>query len=243
MHTSSRLAATDFSYWRLQDGKHQPITFSEFCVGYHELDRIGVVSPALAGGVLYTGRTLLALTTAFYDCHRARSRKFFDYPQHFAFVAAASSGMESDKSELWAAWGWLDVWPENKWVTVEPTATSMLQSVFDYQINRLFWPRELWPNGDELQLPDYAFDMLHTRLKAVYLYGPAESLDVAAPLLAVSGSVAAEELRQESIARLPAWVRLDNCHKVSQMDYLQPVTADRFIRSMQGHKTAERIIV
>src|SRR5690606_9756161 len=113
-----------------------------------ELDRVGVVSLCLEDGVIHTGRALLALTTAFYDCHRARGGELFDYPQHFAFVGADETGIRTrtgsvpDAPSLWDAWSWLDVWPAHKWVATPPTATALLGRVSDYQINRLFWPQD-----------------------------------------------------------------------------------------------------
>lgn len=210
MHTSTRLAAADFSFLRRIQADQYPLSFAEFCPGYHELDRIGVVSLCVEDGVLHTGRALLALTTAFYDCHRARSGDFFDYPQHFAFVGGDEAGLRTrsgasvpDAPHQWDAWSWLDVWPAHKWVATPPTATAMLRRVFDYQINRLFWPYELRPAPAEEPLPDYAYRMLRTRLKSVFYYSTATPLENDEPVVEVQLSPPAEALRQESIGRLP----------------------------------------
>jgi hypothetical protein len=178
MHTSTRLSAADFQFWRHDPtGVHQT-DFLTFFPAYQELDRIGVVSPNLEEGVYHTGYALLALTTAFYDSLRAGSNDFFDYPQHFAFVGAQGSNLCTgsgllplDTPNLWQAWSWLDVWPDNKWVTAPASAAAMLQRVFDYQINRLFWPRSVTPTADDPTLPPYLWKMLRTRLKSVYYYG------------------------------------------------------------------------
>ena len=94
MHTSTRLTAADFQFWQETGAGNQPISFAAFCPNYHELDRVGVVSLRLEDGVCQTGRTLLALTTAFYDRQRAKRRDFFDYPQHFAFVGVTAAGIQ-----------------------------------------------------------------------------------------------------------------------------------------------------
>ncbi len=208
MHTSTRLCAADFQFWDQNSIPVQPIDFSAFCPDYHKLDRVGVVSPCLEDGVYQTSYALLALTTAFYDSLHAGGDDFFDYPQHFAFIGAQGAEVYTDSGllpldtpELWHAWSWLDVWPDNKWVTALPTAAGMLQRVFDYQINRLFWPHGLRPQKNEAALPDYAWKMLKTHLKAVYYYedgGQQAGADVE-----IRVTPATDALVQESLARLP----------------------------------------
>ncbi|MBV7338239.1 hypothetical protein KFU94_60445 [Chloroflexi bacterium TSY] len=234
MHTSTRLEANDFAYWRVTQKDRSPLSFGEFCTDYHQLDRIGVVSPALEDGVFHVGRALLALTTAFYDSHRSRGGEFFDYPQHFAFVGANDVDTYTQSSQLWGAWGWLDVWPANKWITATPNATSMLKCVFDYQINRLFWPQNLWPAPGEELLPDYAYQMLDTRLKAIYSYSPTAHLDATVPTLEVYGSPAVETLLQESIERLPESVIQNRHCALSEAERLQQVPVAEFIAKMQS---------
>jgi hypothetical protein len=212
MHTSTRLCAADFQFWRHGPNGAQATDFATFCPDYHELDRIGIVSPHLEDGVCQTSYALLALTTAFYDSLRARSDDFFDYPQHFAFVGTedgnlctGSASLSLDTPKLWDAWSWLDVWPENKWVTAPATAAGMVQQVFDYQINRLFWPRSLQPDEAELALPSYAWKMLRTRLKAVYYYGDKDPLQTEQEneQIELRISPAVNGIVQESFDRLP----------------------------------------
>lgn len=247
MHTSTRLAATDFHYGQRTSAGTVPCTFADFCPNYHELDRVGIVSPRLEDGVLLVGRTLLALTTAFYDCHRGRAGDFFDYPQHFAFVGATEAGVQTASAaatntpELWAAWSWLDVWPNHKWITVPPTATGMLQTVFDFQINRLFWPRHLLPAGGEEPLPGYAYRMLRTRLKSVYYYALATEEPSSVSTVEVRVSGAAQQLWQESTATLPASV---HCHPtdspaLTALDCLQPIAIDEFLYSLAAPDTVD----
>ena len=86
-------------------------------------------------------------------------------------VHAGSAALPLNTPQLWNAWSWLDVWPDAKWVTAPATASALLQRAFDYQINRLFWPRSLKIGAGETQLPAHLWKMLNTSLKAVYLYG------------------------------------------------------------------------
>src|SRR4051794_7821369 len=104
MHTSTRLCAGDFHYWRQAPTGAQAVHFAAFCPNYHYQDRVGVVSLALEQGVLETSYAILALTTAFYDCLRASHEHFFDYPQHFAFVGEATpaTGVASRHNSWWA---------------------------------------------------------------------------------------------------------------------------------------------
>jgi hypothetical protein len=210
MHTSTRLQAGDFQFARRQQGQWQPIDFAAFCPDYHPLDRVGVVSPCLEDGVLGAGGAVLALTTAFYDTLRARGGDFFDYPQHFAIVGATAAGVQTgdgplalNTPKLWDAWSWLDVWPACKWITATPTATALLQRVFDLQINRLFWPRGLHPAADEAPPPAYMQKMLRTHLKQVTLYEPPGQPQSNEADTEVCAGGEGSALVAESIARLP----------------------------------------
>lgn len=240
MHTSTRLCADDFQVWRHSPTGLQPADFTTFCPDYHELDRIGVVSPTLEAGVHHTSHALLALTTAFYDILRARGTDFFDYPQHFAFVGATdghlctgNGSLPLDTPNLWDAWSWLDVWPANKWVPTPLTATAMIQRVFDYQINRLFWPRSLQPGANEPALPPYVWQMLRTRLKAVYYYSAVESnqSEVAVESIEVRAKPGVVTLVQESFARLPEELRSGQIWPRSQC--YEPASVDDFLRVVQ----------
>ena len=52
MHTSKLLKSSDFQYWRLTQEERINVDFEGFCPDYHELDRVGVISPCLEDGVL-----------------------------------------------------------------------------------------------------------------------------------------------------------------------------------------------
>lgn len=239
MHTSTRLSSADFQFFHHSPTGAQPIAFADFCPDYHELDRVGVVSPTLEAGVYHTSYALLALTTAFYDRLRARGGDFFDYPQHFAFVGAEGDSLCTGNGpiplttpKLSDAWSWLDVWPANKWVPTPVTVAGMLQQVFDYQINRLFWPRSLQPQGNEAELPAYVWKMLRTRLKAVCYY---DNFDLNEPQqtgqpveLRVASTVIT--VVQESLERLPT--ARNFTHPVLLRQCYELIGVEAFLRSI-----------
>ena len=202
MHTSKLLKSSDFQYWKLTKNEHISIDFSGFCPDYHELDRVGVISPCVEDGILYTGDALLALTTAFYDVLRSRETDFFDYPQHFAFIGAGGGaiytrGEHLPMDRIGTGWGNLDVWPDSKWIPTQRSVAGMLKKIHDFQINRLFLPHGFKPGNDESLLPAYACKMLGTRLKAIYYY------NTPIPNVEICASQQVEDLIQKSIAEFP----------------------------------------
>jgi hypothetical protein len=176
--------------------------FEALFPGYHELDRVAVVSPRWEDGVLHTGVALLALTTAFYDAMRARETTFFNYPQHFALLGE-SAGLSVpgegplDCKGLGATWGNLDVWPETNWLGAPATAAGMLRKLFEIQINRLFWPELLVPGPGDALLPAYARRIMASRLKSVHYYR------TASPNVELQASPTAVKVIRGSVSRLP----------------------------------------
>lgn len=241
MHTSTRMSAADFQFWQHGPNGAHPTDFATFCPDYHELDRIGVVSPTLEMGVHQTSYALLALTTAFYDSLRTCGDDFFDYPQHFAFVGAEGTDictgngpLAPDTPKLWHAWSWLDVWPDNKWVTAPATAKGMLQRVFDYQINRLFWPRSLKLEANKPALPPYVWKMLRTRLKAVYYYGDVKQTQTEPTdeRIDIRVSPAVDTVVQESLDMLPAAVR--SAHRLPTSQCYERVSVADFLAALHS---------
>jgi hypothetical protein len=239
MHTSTRLSSADIQWFRNGPTGAQAASFTDFCPDYHELDRVGVVSPTLEAGVYHTSHALLALTTAFYDCLRLRGQEFFDYPQHFAFVGSegdcicTNSGLlPVTTPKVWDAWSWLDVWPANKWVTAPVAATGMVQRLFDYQINRLFWPQSLQPKSYEAALPSYVGKMLRTRLKEVYYYDDTKEGQLVQRDDQITVCIAPEGNRivQESLNRLPTAVPATHALPTTQ-SYTR-ISIDDFLDSM-----------
>ena len=236
MHTSKLLRASDFQYWQLTENERISVDFNGFCPNYHELDRVGVISPCIEDGILYTGDALLALTTAFYDSLRAQETDFFDYPQHFAFIGASEGtihgrGERLPMDRIGAGWGNLDVWPDSKWVPTPGDVTGMLKTIHDFQINRLFLPHGFKPGSDESLLPAYARKMLETRLKAVYYY------NTPIPNVEICGSQQVAALLQRSVAEFPNAER--EVEDAEQTDFpavgrYQQVSIDDFLENMAG---------
>jgi hypothetical protein len=205
MHTTKVLRAVDFQYWHTApDGPRTPGDFAAFCPQYHAQDRVGVVVPGLDTGVYQTGYALLALTTAFYDVLRQGPTPFFDYPHHFAFLDVNADGVATHGQRvqlsleaLGSPWGALDVWPESNWIFAPGSVSGMLKKVFDWQINRLFWPENFLPGADEASFPDYVRQLLRARLKTVYYYNTAH------PTLEIHVTQPVEDMLQRSRSRLP----------------------------------------
>lgn len=201
MHTSSRLTSSDFGFRSISVEGVREVEFGDFAPGYHVLDRVGIVSPGIGDGIRHSGCAILALTTAFYDDLRSRQDAFFAYPQHFAFIDVNEDGALGGRGRLapdviGGPWGNLDVWPDNKWVHSPGSAAGMLKQVFDYQINRLFWPEGFGGDGAEPPLPAYARRMLGTTLKTVLYYRPTEAD------LQITATRTATDLIDDSIQRL-----------------------------------------
>jgi hypothetical protein len=241
MHTSKLLRASDFQYWRLAEDKRISIDFEGFCPDYHELDRVGVISPYIEDGILYTGDALLALTTAFYDVLRIRETDFFDYPQHFAFIGTSENtvhtrGEQLPMDRIGTGWGNLDVWPDSKWIPTPRSVTGMLKNAFDFQINRLFLPHDFKLGSDESPLPAYARKMLGTRLKAVYYY------NTPTPNVEIRASQKVADLVQRSLAEFPNAEseikgRVDEHPTQSNFPSVaryQQVSVDDFLEDMAG---------
>ena len=236
MHTSKLLKTSDFQYWRLTEDEQISVDFEGFCPDYHELDRVGVISPCFEDGILHTGDALLALTTAFYDVLRSQGTDFFDYPQHFAFIGASGDvvhtrGERLPIDQIGTGWGNLDVWPDSKWIPTPASVTAMVKKVFDFQINRLFLPHGFKPGSNESLLPAYALKMLGTRLKAVYYY------NTPIPNVEVCGSQQVADLIQKSIAECPS-VESEIEHPVESdfpsVGRYQQVSVDDFLADMAG---------
>jgi hypothetical protein len=230
MHTSSLLQTSDFRYRRVDRSGSVPVEFADLFPDYHELDRVGVVSLRVEDGIRYAGGALLALTTAFYEALRSRGGPFFNYPQHFAllgFEEAATGAAAPDLGAVGPAWSNLDVWPESNWIAAPATATGMLRSVFDLQINRLFWPEELVPRQPAARLPGYTRRILGSRLKAVYHYGPA------APTMEVEGAPNVASLLRRSLQRLCAESD-EEMEALLGTQGFRRVSASEFLETMAG---------
>ncbi len=212
MHTSHILQSGDFQYWHRQQDALLRTDFETCFPDYQRVDRIGVVSPHLEDGALHTSYALLAATTTFYDGLRARGGEFFDYPHHFAFCDVTAEGVATQGGRLvldqttFGVWSGLDVWPESQWIHASGRVESMLQHVFAWQINCLFWPESFMPAAGAEPLPVYVQPLLAARLKTVYYY------DAAHPDIEIRVNATVEELvREKSRSRLPEPIRDAAC--------------------------------
>lgn len=208
MHTSRIIQSDDFRYWHQDQETLVQGDFDACFPGYDRTDRIGVVSPHLEDGAFHAKYALLAAATTFYDGLRARGGEFFDYPHHFVFCDVNEEGVATRRGRLslepttFDVWSGLDVWPESQWIHTAGRVESMLQHVFAWQINCLFWPESLMPTTGAETLPVYAKRLLAARLKTVYYYDSAQP-DVE---IHVNETVASL-IREKSFPRLPEPLR------------------------------------
>ncbi|ETX01953.1 MAG: hypothetical protein ETSY1_05345 [Candidatus Entotheonella factor] len=208
MHTSQILQSSDFQYWQREHDALVPSDFQTCFPDYLCTDRFGVVSPHFEDGALHTRYALLAATTTFYDHLRARGGEFFDYPHHFAFFDVTTEGIairggrQALDQNTFGAWSSLDVWPESQWIHALGSVKGMLQYVFAWQINCLFWPESFMPAASVEPFPHYVRPLLAARLKTVYYY------DAAHPDVEIHVNDNVEDMvRERCLSRLPEGVR------------------------------------
>jgi len=223
VHTSSEIDLTDFSFHCVGHGGIE--NFPAFCADYHIRDRVACISTYADEGIVGAGRSLLALTAAFYQSLRDRGTPFFDYPQHFAVLGSrgdnvcAREGLPSlNTKEASAPWSALDVWPESQWRFCIPEPSVLLYEIFALQINRLFWPEHLRPIAAQEKLPEYVRQLLLARLQSVYYYEASE------PDFEVGTVGAAERFWRQSLERAGAEI-VDPCPK----DRLRCITPEQFV--------------
>src|ERR1700722_18838552 len=119
MHTSTELRSDSFSIEL--DGRQATIT--ELLPGggagarAGDPGRRGIVVDEPAGAV-GASLLLLAAITAFYDAQRARSERFYIYPEYFVFHVGRLRGDHS----------MLDVWPSHKEVVVADDPDAILEA-------------------------------------------------------------------------------------------------------------------
>lgn len=197
MHTSVNLHSEHFHFRRITADGGDHISFDDFMPGYHQNDRVAVVSPHVEDGVLFTGAAVLAIATRFYDICRAERSDFFIYPQTFCILDENDQGIMTQRGRLpmtrEVMWPWLnlDVWPDCKWLTSDCANTTILRTIFDYQINRVFWPEELTIGFEESATFEHLDDLLKSQIKSIHLYNCASP-----SLMLHTDSVADEYLDQ-----------------------------------------------
>ena len=124
MH-SSVLRGSDF---KILVNRHQQ-DHADFFRGWTSTRRLGVVAPGCVDGVGAVN-LIMAYVTAFYDAYRATGEDFFAYPDFFAFQSGHPI----------ASYGWFDIWPEHKSVSVGDNPAERLNAITDRGINALIVP-------------------------------------------------------------------------------------------------------
>lgn len=233
MHTSSRIQSSDFQYRRLRVDDFEPADFSTLFPDYHPQDRVGIVSPCLEDGIHHTAVALLSITTAFYAVLRSRDNEFFNYPQHFALfdgdgrsVQTGNGRLSFDDDILFDAWSWLDVWPSSNWLKASGTSIGMLQKVFDFQINRLFWPASWSPDEELPLLPSHMLKIMKSRLKTVYYY------NTETPNTEIHARGNGVTLIRESLEQLPSGLREAKVARDADAPYVEryrSIPVDEFL--------------
>lgn len=243
MHTSEAFTADDFQYHCLTPGGSTQVDFNTFCPAYSQLDRVGVVCPHIEDGIFHSAYALLGITTAFYDIYRARGGEFFNYPQHFAIIAANPDGISTrgghrplERKAISALWGNLDVWPDSQWIMASTTATNMLECVFTSHISRLFWPEDYFPEESQEPLPTDMRDLLPARLKSVFYYNSK------APTIEIHASQKVEDIVQTSVDSVlqhietPAkYARPQIEHELPYMESYRQVNTDEFLATVDRY--------
>jgi len=125
MHTSTELRGDSFSIEL--DGRRAMVTDLLAGAGTH--GRLGIVVREPCGAV-GASLLLLAAITAFYDAQRARSERFYIYPDYFLFHVGRPHGDHS----------MLDVWPSHKEVVVPDDPDAILEAINDRAITWLVVP-------------------------------------------------------------------------------------------------------
>lgn len=196
MHTSKVLRSHQFRVSGA-DG-----TTVNLAAGLTERDRLGIVSPRYEDGILGASAATLLFVTAFYDLMRAQEagsgQPFFAYPDYFAFLLRDGDGVRGMSGPapltdgVSAAYGKLDVWPEDKWV-VAHDAADLWAGVQERGITHLLLPTHAEAGLDAIPAAVTA------RLSAAYHYLlPDEDPPVGGPLLRID--LAAEPLEQIATA-------------------------------------------
>lgn len=131
MHTSDVLRSHQF---HVNDATGRAVSLT---AGLTTDDRLGVVSPHYEDAILGAGAAILTFVTAFYDLQRARQQEtgepFFVYADYFIFLLGAGAEVRGQAASapldgaVAAALGWLDVWPQEKWVVAGDPASLWTQ--------------------------------------------------------------------------------------------------------------------
>ena len=200
MHTSDILRSEHF---RVTDSTDAAV---DITAGLTTDDRLGVISPRYEDAIAGASGTILRFVTAFYDIQRARQQEtgepFFVYPDYFAFLfgdgeaVRGMSGSAPLAGPVSDAYGWLDVWPAEKWVVVRGVV-DLWRQIDARGITHLLLPAN--PDINLGAMPPAVSD----RLKALYRYlAPGETAD-GPDMLRLDLSAEPCDVIAEALRRLP----------------------------------------
>jgi|AntRauTorckE6833_2_1112554.scaffolds.fasta_scaffold00515_20 hypothetical protein len=156
MHTAEKLTAADFTYRR----DDEAVARADVLPAVTPQTRVGVVVGSGLGG-LGAGAFLLSAVTAFYDCLRARSEDFFEYPDFYTFQVTDEP---TEYQEF-------DLYPEHKNVGVGAgaDAESLARAICDRAIDVLLVPAG--PERDH-DIADITRRSIERRVEHCYVYAP-----------------------------------------------------------------------
>lgn len=200
VHTSDILRSNQF---RVVDQQGAEVSLT---ADLTSADRLGVVSPRYEDAILGAGAAILTFVTAFYDLQRARQQEtgesFFIYADYFVFFFGENQQVRGQanpaplEGDVSSAYGWLDVWPHEKWVIVRDAADLWAQ-VQARGITHLLLPAHPAINLGA------APPAVAAKLKATYRYLLPDERD-GDQALRIELAAEPREIVVEAVRRLPA---------------------------------------
>jgi len=201
MHTSAILRSDHF---RIADDSGTPIALTG---GLRREDRLGIISPRYEDALLGASGVILAFVTAFYDLQRAwqaeTGEPFFIYPDYYVFFLGERDAVHGQTETaalghgVSGAYGWLDIWPEEKWIVSQDSGALWAQ-VASHKITRLLVPID--PSNTLGTVPD----AVRLAAKDVYRYLPGRESAVGADHIRVELARAPIEIIGQALAYLPS---------------------------------------
>ena len=155
MHTTQELESASFEY--RVDG--DIVSRETVMPSVTSEDRLGVVM-GTGGEGLGAGSFVLSRITAFYE-HLRETRKedFFEYPDYYTFQTSADP----------ADYRMLDIYPDYKNVSVEPSAEQLSRAINDRAITTLLVP-DISPTSQDVT--NITLQGAHRRIDHCYTYAP-----------------------------------------------------------------------
>ena len=153
MHTIDELAWTDFEYRSNGSVVSRDAVMPDLTLE----DRVGVVMGTGTEG-LGAGNFILSCVTTFYDHLGETSDDFFEYPDFYTFQTTVAP----------ADYRSLDIYPDHKNVSVEPTDETLLRAINDRAVTILLVPDEE-PTPPAIE--DITRRSAERRIERCYTYG------------------------------------------------------------------------